>query len=114
MKDIRILKFGIPDDFVDLCDIVESHAKQDSLWVEELVEVTNTMIGQVQRFMEYLIRAQTVIQQLNTIMVKYQMHAVEFIGINMDPMEEHRFPWAHTCEELFISWLEYEKIHPFK
>jgi hypothetical protein len=29
-------------------------------------------------------------------------------------MEEHRFPWAHTCEELFISWLEYEKIHPFK
>jgi hypothetical protein len=48
MKDIRLPEFGTPDDFVDLCDIVESHTKQDSLWAEELAKVTDTMPGQVQ------------------------------------------------------------------
>ena len=62
MKDIGLLEFGKPDNFVDLCDIVESHAKQDLLWVEELAKVTNKSPGQVQRFMEHPIRAQTVLQ----------------------------------------------------
>jgi hypothetical protein len=29
-------------------------------------------------------------------------------------MEQYIFPWAQTYEELFISWSEYEKIHPFE
>jgi hypothetical protein len=114
MKDIGLPKFSTPDDFVDLCDIVESHAKQDSLWAKELAMVTDTMSSQVQRFMEYLIRAQIVLQQLNTSLVKYRAHVVEVKGIYVAPMEQHRFPWAQTCEELFISWSEYEKSHPFK
>ena len=62
MKDIRLPDFDTPDDFVDLCEIVESHAKKDSLWVEELVKLTDTTLGQVQRFMENPIRAQTMLQ----------------------------------------------------
>jgi hypothetical protein len=53
MKDIRLPEFGTPDNFVDLCDIVESHTKQDLLWAEELAKVTDTTPGQVQRFMEH-------------------------------------------------------------
>jgi hypothetical protein len=41
--DIRLPDFGTPDNFVDLCDIVESHSKQDSLWDKELVKMTNLL-----------------------------------------------------------------------
>jgi hypothetical protein len=64
--------------------------------------------------MEHLIRVRTVLQQLNTNLVKYRVHAVEVRGIYVAPMEQHRFPWAQTHEELFISWSEYEKSHPFE
>jgi hypothetical protein len=48
MKDIGLPEFGTPDNFVDLCDIVESHTKEDSLWAEELAKVTNASLRQVQ------------------------------------------------------------------
>jgi len=62
MKDIGLPELGTPNDFVDLCDIVESHTKQDSSWAEELAKVTNTAPRQVQWFIEHLIRARTVLQ----------------------------------------------------
>jgi hypothetical protein len=71
MKDIILPKVGMPDDFVDLHDIVESHTKKDSLWAKELSKVTNTTPGQVQQFMEHSIRARVVLQQLSTSLVKY-------------------------------------------
>jgi hypothetical protein len=77
MKDIELPEFENPDNFVGLCDVVESHTKQDLLWAEELAKVTNVARGQVQRFMEHLIRAWTMLQQLNTNLVKYRMHAAE-------------------------------------
>jgi hypothetical protein len=114
MKDIGLPEFNTPDNFVDLCDIVESHTKQDLLWAEELAKVADTMPGQVKIFMEHAIRDQTVLQQLNTSLVKYRAHAVEIGGIYVAMMEQHRFPWAQTCEEKFISWSKYEESHPFK
>jgi hypothetical protein len=48
MKDIGLPDFGTPDNFVDLCDIVESHAKKDSRWAEELMKMTDAVPGQVQ------------------------------------------------------------------
>ena len=48
MKDIGLLEFGDPYNFIDLCDIVRSHAKQDSLWAEELAKVIDTLPGKVQ------------------------------------------------------------------
>jgi hypothetical protein len=56
MKDIRLLEFVTPNDFVDLRDVVESHTKQDSLWAKELVKVTDTAPGQVDQFMEHPIK----------------------------------------------------------
>jgi hypothetical protein len=114
MKDIGLPEFGTPDNFIDLCDIVESHTKKDLLWVEELVKVDDTTPRQVQRFMEHSIRARDVLQKLNTSIVKYQAHAVEIRGIYMALMEQHRFPWAQTFKDLFISWSDYDESHPFK
>jgi hypothetical protein len=114
MKDIRLPEFGMPDDFVDLRDIVESHTKKDSSWAERLAKVTDTVPGQVQQFMEHPIKARAMLQQLSASLVKYQVHVIEIREIYAAPMEQHRFPYANTCEELFISWSEYEKSHPFK
>jgi len=82
--------------------------------VKELAKVTDITPGQVQRFMEHSMKTQTMLQHLNTILVKYRVHVVEVKGTYTDPMEQHRFPWAQTCEEMFISWSEYEKIHLFQ
>jgi hypothetical protein len=35
-------------------------------------------------------------------------------GIHAALMEQHKFPSAQTCEELFIGWSEYEINHPFQ
>jgi hypothetical protein len=48
MKDIDLLKFGSPKDFVDLHDIIKQHAKQDSTWKVEITKVTSMVLGQVQ------------------------------------------------------------------
>jgi hypothetical protein len=57
MRDIGLPKFGIPDDFVNLCDIVKSHVEQDSSWAVEITKVEDMVPGQVQRFMEHPIKA---------------------------------------------------------
>jgi hypothetical protein len=45
MRDVGLPEFGTPDDFVDLRDIVKSHAEQDSSWVEEITKVTDMAPG---------------------------------------------------------------------
>jgi hypothetical protein len=114
MKDIRLPEFGTPDDFVDLRDIVKSHVEQDSSWAEEIAKVTDTMPGQVRQFMEHPIKSRAMLQQLSTSIVKYRVQAVEIREVYSAPMEQHRFPYANTCEDLFIKWSEYEKSHPLK
>ena len=56
MRDIGLPKFGTPDDFVNLRDIVKSHAEQDSSWAEEIMKVANMAPRQVQQFMEHPIK----------------------------------------------------------
>jgi len=114
MKDIGLPKFGSLDNFVDLSNVVKSHTKKDSLWDEELAKMTDTVPGKVRRFMEHLIRARTALQQLKSSLLKYRMHAMDIRGIHVASMEKNRFPWAQTCEELFISWSEYKRSHPFQ
>ena len=62
MKDISLPEFISPKDFFNLHDIVKLHAEQDSSWDEEIEKVENMMPGQVQQFMEHLIKAQIVLQ----------------------------------------------------
>jgi hypothetical protein len=62
MKDIKLLEFGTPDDFVDLKDIVELHAKQDSSWAERISKVTDIPPGQVQQFLKHPISVRAMLQ----------------------------------------------------
>jgi hypothetical protein len=48
MRDIGLLEFGTPDDFVNLQDIVKLHVEQDSSWAMEIKRVENMVQGQVQ------------------------------------------------------------------
>jgi hypothetical protein len=57
MKDIILLDFGSPEDFVDLHEIIKQHAEQDSAWTKEITKVVSMVPGQVQQFMECLIKA---------------------------------------------------------
>jgi hypothetical protein len=90
------------------------HTEKDSLWAEEIAKVKDMSPGQVRQFTEHPIKSQAMLQQLSASLVKYWAHAVEIREIYVAPMEQHRFPYANTCEELFIKWAEYEKSHPLK
>jgi hypothetical protein len=114
MRDIDLPELGTPDDFVDLRDIVKSHAKQYSSWAEEIEKVADMAPWKVQQFMEHPIKSQAMLQQLSAIIVKYQAHAVDIRETLSSPMEQRRFLYANTCEDLFIKWSEYEKSHPLQ
>jgi hypothetical protein len=105
---------GTTDEFTELSDVFNLYAEKDCLWTEDFTKIIDARPGQVQQFAEHLIRAQAMIQQLNFSLAKYQAHAVDIRGIYAAPMEQHRFPWDNTCEELFINWYEYERSHPFQ
>jgi hypothetical protein len=61
MKDIGLPEFDTLVKFIDLSDVVKLHAKQDSLWIEELENITDVKPGQVRQFTEYPIRARTML-----------------------------------------------------
>ena len=54
--------------------------------------------------MEHPIKAQTVLQQLSVKVVKYQAQAVEIKEVPSVSMDQHRFPYANMCDELFMKW----------
>jgi hypothetical protein len=62
MRDIDLLEFVTPDDFVDLRDIVKLYVKQDSSWAVEISRMVNMAPGKVQQFMEHSIKARTMLQ----------------------------------------------------
>jgi hypothetical protein len=47
MKDIGLPKFDTLVKFIGLSDVVKLHAEQDSLWIEELKNITDVKPGQV-------------------------------------------------------------------
>jgi phosphopantothenate synthetase len=47
MKDIGLLEFSSPEEFVDLHDIVKQHVEQDSTWTAKIEKVENMVKGQV-------------------------------------------------------------------
>jgi hypothetical protein len=114
MKDSGLPEFDTPDESTNLSDVFKLYAEQDSLWTEEFAKIIDARPGQVQQFMEHPMRARTMLQQLNFSLAKYQAHVVDIRWIYAAPMEQHRFPWTNTCEELFINWSEYEISHPFQ
>ena len=71
MKDVGLPDFGTPDNFIDLSDVVKLHAKQDVIWSEDSANIADARPGKVQQFAEHPIRAQTMLQHLNSSLVKY-------------------------------------------
>ena len=104
MRDIILPEFGTLDDFVDFHDIVKLHDKQDSLWATDIEKVVNMVPCQVQLFMEHMMKVHTVLQYLSAKVVKYWAQAVEIKEILSAPIDQHRFPYANTCDDLFIKW----------
>jgi hypothetical protein len=72
MKGIGLPEFSSPEDFVDLHDIVKRHAEQDSAWAVEIAQVESMAPGQIQQFMEHLIKARAVLQWLSAKIIKYR------------------------------------------
>jgi hypothetical protein len=114
MKGINLPEFSSPEDFVDLHDIVKLHAEQDSTWTKEIAKVASMAPGQVQQLMEHPIKARAILKRLNVKIIRYREWAVEAKEILSASMDQHRFPYADTCEEIFVKWLEYEKSHPLQ
>jgi hypothetical protein len=112
MKDIVLPKFDIPEDFVDLHDIVKRHAKNDLVWEVEITQVEIMTLGQVNMFMEHPIKAHAVLQCLSAKIIRYREWEIEIKETLSTPMDQHRFPYANTCVDLFFKWSEYENNHP--
>jgi hypothetical protein len=104
MKDIVLPNFGSPKDFVELHDIVKRHAEQDLVWEVEIAQVVSMTPGQVKKFMEHSFKARAVLQCLNAKMIRYRERAIEIKETLSAPMDQHRFPYANTCEDLFVKW----------
>jgi hypothetical protein len=71
MKDVGLLEFNTPNEFTILSDVFKRHSIQDTLWAEECAKVTDEKPGQVQQFVGHPIRAQAMLQQLNSSLIKY-------------------------------------------
>jgi hypothetical protein len=40
MKDVGLPEFDTPDEFINLSDVFQLYAEQDSLWTEEFAKIT--------------------------------------------------------------------------
>jgi hypothetical protein len=114
MKDIRLPEYATPDMFIDLNEIIKLCTEQDVSWAKECAKVTDVKPGQVQHFKRHPIKSRAILQKMNFSLTKYRVHVAHIRGIYAAPMEQHRFPWANTYEELFIKWSNYEIVHPFQ
>jgi hypothetical protein len=64
------------------------------------------------KFMEPPIKALAVFRRLSVKLIKYKEQAVEIKEILSAPMDQHRFAYANTCEDLFFKWSECDRNNP--
>jgi hypothetical protein len=69
---------------------------------------------QVKKFMEHPIKSLAVIQLLSVKLIRYREQAVEIKEVLSTLMDQHRFPYANTCKDIFFKWAEYERNHPLQ
>jgi hypothetical protein len=72
MRNTDFLEFGSPKDFTDLHDIVKRHAEQDQVYKAKISQVSSMILGQVNNFMEPLIKSLTFLQFLSFKLIKYK------------------------------------------
>jgi len=103
MNDINLQNFGSPEDFSNLHDIVKRHVEHESTWEVEIVQVASMTLSHVQKFMEHPIKARAILHRLSTKMIRYRERTIEIKETLSAPMDQHRFSYANTCEDLFIK-----------
>jgi hypothetical protein len=86
--------------------------EQDLAWEIEISQISSMIQGQVKKFMEPPIKSLAVLQCLSVKLIKYKEQAIEIKEVLSALMDQHRFPYANTCEDLFIKWSKYEKNNP--
>jgi hypothetical protein len=70
--------------------------------------------GQVKSFMELPIKSLTILQRLSVKIIRYKERAIEMKKVLFALMDQHRFPYANTCEYLFCRWSKYERNNPLQ
>jgi hypothetical protein len=71
-------------------------------------------LGQVKKFMEDPIKSLVVLQCLSVKLIRYKEWEIEIKEVFSALMDQHRFPYANTCEYLFIKWSKYDKNNPLQ
>jgi hypothetical protein len=66
--------------------------------------VESKTLGQIKTFMEHPIKDRPILQRLSAKVIKYREHAIEVKETLSAPMDQHRFLYANTCEDLFVKW----------
>jgi hypothetical protein len=84
MRNTDLLEFGPLEDFANLCDIVKRHAKQYHVYEAKISQVSSMIPGQVQSFMEPLIKDLVVLQRLSVKHVKYKERAIEMKEVMLE------------------------------
>jgi hypothetical protein len=74
--------------------------------------MTTLAQGKVKRFVEGTIRTSIILEHVVAKMDKYRQCTREMREVLSAPMDQHRFPYMHTCEDLFSKWVDYDKENP--
>ena len=104
MRGIDLPEFGPLEDFTDLHNIVKQHVEKNWVWEIDILHVSSIMLGQLKYFMETLIKALVVLQRVSVKLIKYKEHKVKIKEVLLTSMDQDRFPYANTCEDLFWKW----------
>jgi len=89
------------ENFVNFHDIVKRHVEKDSAREVEISQISSMTLGQVKEFVEHPIKTLAVLQCLSVKLIRYRERAMEIKEVFSTPMDQHRFPYANTCEDLF-------------
>jgi hypothetical protein len=72
MENIGLPKFGTPENFTDLHDIVKRHAEQDSTWEPNISQISSMTPDQLKKFMEHPMKSLVVLQRLSVKLIRYR------------------------------------------
>jgi hypothetical protein len=97
-----------------LHDIIKQHEEKDLAWEAKISHISSMIPGQVKNFMEPPIKALAVLQLLSVNLIKYNKRAIEIKEVLFTLMDQHRFLYENTYEDLFFKWSDYEKNNPLQ
>jgi len=88
------------------------HIENDNRYDLYVHRITNLEWGQVKRFIGDMIKTTTSLEHMTSKMEKYLHRTKDMREILIPPMDQHHFPYMHTCEDILFQWPKYDKEHP--